>query len=104
MVVTTIQYPRRDGSMSHFVEMSNGNILMSFLHDGGMSLETGRQATAELANGRKYARVGETWKALPHWGDGETTPEDVSEIETLYIAAMAIPIVYLGEVKTYLIY
>lgn len=104
MVVTTTQYPRRDGSMSHFVEVSNGNISMSFLHDGSKTLETGKQPTAELTNGRKYARVGETWKALPHWGDGKTAQDDVSAIEALFISAMAIPIHYLGECKTYLVF
>lgn len=99
MVVIThrVQGHGRETQEPHyFASVTDGKILLSFVHDGGKSLKTGKAASAELNNGRKYTISADGWTALPSWGDGQTDRADIEAIERLHIAALSVPIHYVG--------
>lgn len=88
---------RRFQGYEHFVKVTNGDILLYYMHDGSETLATAKPTRAVFSNGREYTCYGDTWEALPHFGDGITDPADVAEIEELANKAVNVPVHYVDE-------
>ena len=85
----------------YFAKVTDGNIIVSFLHDGGATLASGKACGAETKSGRRYYVGRAGWTALPLFGDGVTEPADVAKIEALVSKTAAVPVVYIGETTHY---
>lgn len=92
---------RKFQGYEYFVKTTNGDILLYYMHDGSETLATAKPTRAVFSNGREYTRYGDTWEALPHFGDGITDPADVAAIEALANKAVNVPVYYVGENEHY---
>jgi len=99
MVLTTYRvmgHGRKTQEPHHFVNVTDGDIILSFIHDGGRSLQTGKAASAEFTNGRTYTNESGSWRALPRCGDGITDQADIEAINHLHEEALKLPVAYIG--------